>query len=380
MKDVTALIKGYYRAALAKLRAHKTVGYTCLYVPPELIESYGFLPVRLAGLGSVDSENEGERFIHNEGCSFCKDCLGARSRKRLPHSAVDYLVIPSTCDQMKRQGEKWHLDFKVPTYSLLVPKTWADRSCRDIYRQEIKWLSKELSALMPRNKPARSLKKIIGKYNQARARMRDLGKRLNYHTRRLLMHLFFVSPVDDFLTYLDRVEFLLLRTNKRLSPVRSSAPTLRRDTSSSNGVNLMLVGSPIGYGDNLLDNVLAGYPGVDIAIDTTCTGQRSLDVNISTNGNLINNLARGYFDRPPCVWRRPNNEFYRYINQSYYKYKIDGIIYKTLKFCDLWKYEFKRFQKMMNHPMVQIENNYSPAQAGQFSKRLSAFIEMVKNV
>jgi len=363
MKDVTALIKGYYRAALAKLRAHKTVGYTCLYVPPELIESYGFLPVRLAGLGSVDSENEGERFIHNEGCSFCKDCLGARGLKRLPHSAVDYLVIPSTCDQMKRQGEKWHLDFKVPTYSLLVPKTWADRSCRDIYRQEIKWLSKELSALMPRNKPARSLNKIIGKYNQARARMRDLGRQMNYHTRRLMMHLFFVSPVDDFLKYLDDIE-------QRLPGTKPLGQRL----------NLMLVGSPIGYGDNLLDNVLAGYPGVDIAIDTTCTGQRALDVNISTNGNLINNLARGYFDRPPCVWRRPNNEFYRYINQSYYKYKIDGIIYKTLKFCDLWKYEFKRFQKMMNHPMVQIENNYSPAQAGQFSKRLSAFIEMVNQL
>ncbi|MBI5777884.1 MAG: 2-hydroxyacyl-CoA dehydratase [Planctomycetes bacterium] len=362
MKDVTALINGYYRSVLAKLSRHKTVGYTCLYVPPELIEAYGFWPVRLAGLGNVDSENEGERFIHNEGCSFCKDCLGAQGLKRLPQSAVDYLVIPSTCDQMKRQGEKWHLTFNVPTYFLFVPKTWQDRSCQNAYRREIKWLSEELATLIPSGKPVRPLKEIIIRYNQARARMRDLGRRMDYHTRRLLMHLFFVSPIDDFLKYLDKVE-----------------QHLPEKATLSRRLNLMLVGSPVAYGDNFLDNILSEYPEINIAIDTTCTGQRALDVSIATNGNLIDNLASGYFQRPPCIWRRPNSQFYRYINECYSKYKIDGIIYKTLKFCDLWKYEFRRFREMVKHPMVQVENNYSPAQAGQFNKRISAFIEMIKS-
>jgi benzoyl-CoA reductase/2-hydroxyglutaryl-CoA dehydratase subunit BcrC/BadD/HgdB len=190
--------------------------------------------------------------------------------------------------------------------------------------------------------------------------MRDLGRRMNYHSRRLLMHLFFISPIDDFLKYLDDIR-------QRLPD--NPMPARR--------INLMLVGSPVGFGDNLLDNILSEYPEVDIAVDLTCTGQRALDINIATKGDVIDSTASAYFQRPPCIWQRPNSQFYRYVNECYYKYKIGGIVYKTLKFCDLWKYEFKRFQEMIGHPMVQVENNYSPAQAGQFNKRVTAFIEML---
>lgn len=346
---------------MAKLQKgrHKVVGYFCIYVPPELIESYGFIPVRLVGAtGDSAAENEGEKFIHNEGCSFCKECLGLRSLKRLPHSAVEYLVVPSTCDQMKRQGDRWHHDFGVRTYHLFVPATWQDPACQEIYWQEIKWLSEELSALAGHKPHPKTLAHIVNRYNEARKGLNRLGGYLNYPDYFALKHLFFISPVDDFLHYLNEVDAM---SQQRLSPKN----------------RLMLVGSPVSAGDGFLAQFLSKYPEVDIVCDATCTGWRGFDINIPLSGDPVANIAAAYFTRPPCIRRRPNNQFYDYIRTLISKHQIDGIIYKTLKFCDLWKYEFKRFKDWATCPVVHIETTCSNTRDAQADKRLAAFLEMI---
>lgn len=356
---MSLLVNQFRQQALDKLKTDKAIGYFCLYVPPELIEAAGFMPVRLAGLGDGTAENEGEKFIHNEGCSFCKECLGLKSLKRLPHDAVDYVIIPSACDQMKRQGEKWHHDFNVPTYHLFVPVTWEDSSCQDIYWQEIKWLADELNTLA-QNKP-KPLKEIVDRYNKARKRLMRLSGILNYADSFNLAHLFFISPVRDFLHYLDEIE-----------------NAIGQKPASSEKTRLMLIGSPVGYGDNFLQKILAKYPNTDIVYNATCTGQRAFDVDIPITGDMIGNIASSYFTRPPCIWRRPNNQFYQYIQDLISKHQVDGIIYKTLKFCDLWKYELKRFKDWAGCPVVGIENTYSQAQDAQIDKRISAFLDVIK--
>lgn len=363
--DITSVISRFrYRklSGLAKLQKcrHKVVGYFCIYVPPELIEAYGFIPVRLTGAGDGAAENAGEKLAHNEACSFCKECLGLKQLKRLPHNAADYVIIPSTCDQMKRQGEKWHHDFNIPTYHLFVPATWQDPACQNIYWQELKWLAAELSDLASHKPDAGSLKGIIQQYNEARKRLARLSGYLTYPDYFDLGHLFLISPVADFLDYLDEIEKLAV------SPL-----------SLSGKKRLMLVGSPVGAGDTFIRRALAKYPDMDIVYDATCTGRRGFDINITVGGDPLADIATAYFTRPPCIRRRPNDQFYEYIQTLISKYQIDGIIYKTLKFCDLWKYEFQRFKGWVNRPVLSIET--SVAQDAQADKRLSAFIEIIRN-
>lgn len=360
IQNTASLISEFRRQALTKLQKNKrnVIGYFCIYVPPELIEACGFIPVRLAGTGDGTAENEGEKLIHSDGCSFCKECLGLRSLKRLPHNAVEYLVVPSTCDQMKRQGDKWYHDFNVPTYHLFVPATWQDPACQEIYWQEIKWLSEELAELSGHKPRAGTLKHIVNQYNEARKRLSRLGGYLSYQDYFALGHLFFISTVEDFLYYLGEIEKAVARP---LSPK----------------TRLMLVGSPVGVGDTFIQQTLSKYPDADIVCDATCTGKRAFDINIPLDGDLIANIAAAYFTRPPCIRRRPNNQFYDYIKTLISKYRIDGIIYKTLKFCDLWKYELKRFKDWAGCPTVGIETTCSNAMDAQADKRLSAFLEMV---
>ncbi|MFH1230184.1 MAG: 2-hydroxyacyl-CoA dehydratase family protein [Planctomycetota bacterium] len=356
---MTFLINRFREQALEKLKENKVVGYFCCYVPAEIIEANGFMPVRLAGLGDGIAENEGEKFIHNEACSFCKECLGLRSLNRPPYDKIDYLIIPSGCDQMKRQGEKWHLDFGVQTYHLFVPATWEDSSSQNIYWQELKWLNEELSAIAPAKQ---DLKTIVMQYNEARKRFIRLNYLLSYNDYFNLAHLFFISPISDFLHYLDEIE-------KNIKPKTGAA---------SDKIRLMLVGSPIGYGDNFIQDALEKYPDVNIVYDATCTGQRFFEIDIALSGDIIADIATAYFTRPPCIWQRPNSQFYQYIQTIIDKYRIDGIIYKTLKFCDLWKYEAKRFADWAKRPVIQIENTYSLAQNAQINKRIAAFLETIK--
>ncbi|MFH1228127.1 MAG: 2-hydroxyacyl-CoA dehydratase family protein [Planctomycetota bacterium] len=361
MQEMLSFIAQLRQEALKKFKKNRVVGYFCVYVPPELIEAAGFMPVRLAGLGDGTAENEGEKFIHNEACSFCKECLGLKSLKQLPHNAVDRLIIPSGCDQMKRHGEKWNLDFNIPTYHLFVPATWEDPSSQNIYWQEIKWLADELDTLAQNNPDRKPINQVVAQYNEARKRFMRLSGLMDYADYFNLAHLFFISPVSDFLRYLDRIE-------QRLEP----------NPATSGKTRLLLVGSPVGYGDNFIQKALAKHPDAEIVYDATCTGHRSFDMDIPLSGDMIANIAASYFTRPPCIWRRPNTQFYQYIKGIIAKYRIDGIIYKTLKFCDLWKYEFKRFKDWAECPVIGIENTYSSSQDAQINKRISAFLETFK--
>lgn len=353
------LITQLHQQALDKLKKSKVIGYFCLYIPPEIIEATGFLPVRLAGLGDGKAENEGEKFIHNEACSFCKECLGLKSLKKAPYEKIDYVIIPSSCDQMKRQGERWYPEFKTPSYHFFVPATWEDPSVQEIYWQELKWLAGELGALSQHQLDSTRLKTIVDQYNQARKQIRRLNSLLGHEDAFNLAHLSFISPVSDLLKYLDQIESAL-------------------EPCSPREIRLMVVGSPIGYGDRFLKDALTNYPEAQIVYDATCTGARAFEIDIPLSGDILANIATGYFTRPPCIWRRPNTQFYQYIKDLITKYQINGIIYKTLKFCDLWKFEFKRFKDWVGLPTVHIENTYSYAQSAQVNKRISIFMDMIK--
>ena len=362
MNDMVKIINQFRKEALDKIRRGNAIGYFCSYVPAEIIESYGFIPVRLAGLGSVHAENEGEKFIHNEACSFCKESLGANSLKLPPYNNIKRLIIPSGCDQMKRHGEILERSFNAQNYPLFVPATHEDESSLDIYWKEIKWINSELESIASGK---RDLKEIVSQYNKARKRLMRLNNIIEYQSFFELMHLFFISPVKDFHACLDEIE----------KSVEIPIPKHSGRHDNKDKIRLMIVGSPIGYGDNFIQNALEKSTDASIVYDATCTGNRFIKIDVPLSGDIIANIALAYFNRPSCVWRRPNSGFYQYIKKVVERYRVQGVIYKTLKFCDLWKYEVKRFKDWVNLPVIQIENTYSPAQNAQISKRIAAFLE-----
>ena len=89
------------------------------------------------------------------------------------------------------------------------------------------------------------------------------------------------------------------------------------------------------------------------------------------------NIARAYFERPPCIWKRPNQKFYEYLKNIASLQRIDAIIYKTLKYCDVWNIEAPRIRESLALPMLTLETTYGQSSTSQTEARIQAFLEML---
>jgi predicted CoA-substrate-specific enzyme activase len=58
--------------------------------------------------------------------------------------------------------------------------------------------------------------------------------------------------------------------------------------------------------------------------------------------------------------------------------RIDGVVYHTVKFCDLYSYEYAELKDRLNIPILKLETDYTDASEGQIRTRIQAFIESLK--
>jgi benzoyl-CoA reductase/2-hydroxyglutaryl-CoA dehydratase subunit BcrC/BadD/HgdB len=64
------------------------------------------------------------------------------------------------------------------------------------------------------------------------------------------------------------------------------------------------------------------------------------------------------------------------------EYKADGVIFETMKFCDLWGYEVLSVVNRLRDegsPIVRIEREYALTGEGQLRTRVQAFIELIES-
>ncbi len=136
----------------------------------------------------------------------------------------------------------------------------------------------------------------------------------------------------------------------------------------------MICGSPLTPGDIKFLEMIE-KTGAEIVADATCTGDRRIDFEIPEDGNPLKNLSDAYFDKPPCIRCRPNDDFFSYAKNMAVKRNVDGIIWRTVRFCDLWSSEFQRAQKIFDMPMINLDMTYADTQSSRIAVRVEAFLE-----
>jgi predicted CoA-substrate-specific enzyme activase len=60
--------------------------------------------------------------------------------------------------------------------------------------------------------------------------------------------------------------------------------------------------------------------------------------------------------------------------------EIDGIIYHTVKFCDVYSYEYSILRRKTEIPLLKLETDTTPQCAGQLQTRIEAFLETLHAV
>jgi benzoyl-CoA reductase/2-hydroxyglutaryl-CoA dehydratase subunit BcrC/BadD/HgdB len=354
-----------------RMEGRKIIGSFCLHIPPELVEAAGGIPLRLCQMGDTRTQLLGEGHTRSYVCPFIKACLGHREANNPWFVRVDAIAACSTCDQMRHMADVWQHRLQVPTYVLFKPRGQEKAGGRTILHKELVWLTEELAVFTGRRIEAAIVQTVIERYNTIRTYLTKLHH-LRINPEPPLSGAEWLTIVQAGFVLDSTVYAQLLQDVFQACQYRSCGkPGLSR---------IMLVGGMLAEGDTkIVQAVEQSGKGV-VVTDALCTGTRVISPQIRGQGDLYANIWESHCQKVPCIHARPNTALYDYIDGQIQLYRVDGVIFHSLKFCDGWGGEALRMQhfiKQRDIPSLIIDTDYSAADAGQITTRIEAFLEML---
>jgi predicted CoA-substrate-specific enzyme activase len=115
--------------------------------------------------------------------------------------------------------------------------------------------------------------------------------------------------------------------------------------------------------------------GGNILYNLTCTGIEPPFRPIGLLEDPIEAYTNILLDQYPCMRMNDTDERLSIIMEDD---RIDGIIYHTVKFCDLYSYEYALVKDKIPMHILKLETDYTDNPEGQIRTRIQAFIESLK--
>jgi bcr-type benzoyl-CoA reductase subunit C len=351
----------------------KVVGYSCTFIPEEIIHAAGLMPFRLRGIGTM-SLSIGDSYFGPVICSFPKCMLQLAGQGT--YRFLDGAIITNGCDSMRRLEECWRKasdDYPgtLPEYYefFSVPHKAVDYSIA-FYGGELRNMIETLEKHFGASISDEALRESIALYNEGRKCLQKLDG-LRYSEK---------APItgEDAMAILiaghaiPREEFngILKGIIEDLEKTASKAENKKR---------LMLVGSA----SDDLDFIRAiEEAGAIVVADTICFGSRTYSNLVDEQAAPVHALSSHYLNHSICPRMLG---YYKsrlaYIMETAKKAKVDGIILQNVRFCDLHGSEngvFERDLEAAGIPCMRLEREYGPlVETGRIRMRIDAFMERI---
>ena len=334
----------------------KVIGYTCSYVPEELIISAGLQPYRMTNIGT-DASALTPSFV----CPFASAVLENMVRLE---DFFDGFVIAHTCDPMWRLYDILKKKISKPLFLLRVPHNTDNEHSFEFFKLELKRLKKFL---------AENFKSTIDENSLFGA------TRLCNENRSLLKSTYMLNNNGQFkVNALDRFPLVLASMWMPKTEINAQIKTLHFDDSQSDGnVRLHLNGTSI-YDMDLIR--IIGESGGLVVSDDLCTGSRYFWSNVEKSEDLFSGLAYRYLKRTPCPSQGPIEDRLEYINFMIKEFRAQGVITFAEKFCDPILYDSVHIRDMLSRNGVAttlIDYENSTQEIGRIKTRVEAFIESI---
>lgn len=113
--------------------------------------------------------------------------------------------------------------------------------------------------------------------------------------------------------------------------------------------------------------------GVNIAFDITCTNaiRRFVPRKTDTLAQYVHDVLT----QLPCARMRdisPRKGFFDHVLPQ-----VDGLVYHTVQFCDMYSYEYSDLKRTSPAPILALETDCTAQSRGQMLTRLEAFLESI---
>lgn len=146
----------------------------------------------------------------------------------------------------------------------------------------------------------------------------------------------------------------------------------KEQENSNNGINVGLMGARCN--DGIIN--LVKESGGNVVFNISCTGdERNFDIK---GQDVLQEYTGQLLHKLPCIRMEDISERRSFIEGM--KEKIDGVIYHTVKFCDMYSYEYAKIKNLLDVPVLKVETDYTKQCEGQIKTRVEAFIESLNTI
>lgn len=362
----------------AKAEGRKVIGTFCVFVPEELVLAVDAIFVGLCAGAELGFE-EAEKYLPRNTCSLIKSAFGFKLAKVCPYiEASDLIVGENTCDGKKKAYESYQ-DLVGNLYVMDMPQMKSD-SGRALLKAEYKKLAEKLEEISGKKITVESLKKgidIVNKKRQAILRLAELRSAdptpISGLDALLANQVFFYDNPERFTASVNAIcDELEIRVKNRIGIAPKGA------------ARILVSGCPMAVPNWKVPFVVENS-GAVIVGEEMCTGERGTQNLVNPNATSVDELIDNIVDRYmgiDCAIFTPNQSRLNHIKDMVKRYKADGVLHYGLQFCQPYQIESKVIEKELeaaNIPVLLIETDYSQEDAGQIKTRVEAFIERIKS-
>ena len=289
------------------------------------------------------------------------------------YQMVDFLADAPVCLQMKRLLELWHHYFKTPIIQVDFPlKFYADEAMSR-YQTGLQKFVAELEEISGQPLDQKRLELEIERSNQ-------LHELFQYFYELLKAD----QPIIQWRDLNAAVQAsFLLDKKETISILRDWKKAVQDNPTPANYRGRILIsGGMLAFQDNKLKEVMAEL-GSDFIMDELCIGSRGVCLTIREA--TLEGLADAYLHNVPCgslpYPDQATDPRLRHLKHLIEEYRVNGVIYYTLRFCDGYSFKVKELKKFLsgyNIPVLHVHSDYSPSDLGQLRTRVEALLESLR--
>ncbi|UCD96451.1 MAG: 2-hydroxyacyl-CoA dehydratase [Candidatus Bathyarchaeota archaeon] len=350
-----------------KRTGRPVIGWTCSYVPEEVIYASEALPVMI--FGDTEETTLADAYLPVNSCSFSRSCLNSALKGKYRY--LDGYVTSNSCDSRNKIFDMWKHHTEIPHfYFINTPRTRFGDS-RDFFYEETVRFKAFLEETFGQAISDVKLREAIAAYNENRNYLREVYA-LRRQSPPLISGVEAVEIVLSSMVIRKEEHNELLR--ERLSDISDQANPPRE------GLRVLISGSVMD--DTRLLKVIEDL-GCNVVADDLCTGSRYFWENVESKDDPLKAIARRYLGKAPSSFMVDQEARIKHTMAMVEKFHVEAAIIIDLKFCDNHLFDavvFTTAFKAAGLPVLHLEYEHSLGGLLQLRTRIEAFVEMVRGV
>lgn len=370
--------EGFLKVKELKDKGEKICGAFCQYTPSEIIYAAGLYQVALCGR-SPDPIKTAETRLPANLCPLIKASYGHALEESCPYAYFsDVVVGETTCDGKKKMYEL--LGELKPMQVIHLPNVPDYERSLEMWTEEIRAFAKGLEEKFNVTITDDMLNESIEWCNKERiqaARIYELGK---YNPPAITG-----TKMNDIM---EGEQYMFDREAKynKINEILDQCEKNWHDgiypyEPDPNRPRLIVSGGGYGGVSAKTINVMEELGGAIVCYEGCCgisSRRRLVDEGRSRDPYV--RIAEKYIE-VPCAVVSPNYRRMDQVRETIKEWHADGYVSITLHSCNPFAIETENIRRVceeMDIPLLHIETDFYPGDAGQIRTRIEAFLEMIR--